>query len=108
MSRLGRRIAVALIGVATLGVRAAAAQHVPSFKGKTITMVVGSDAGGGSDAAGRLIALYLRKYLPGEPAIVVQNMSGGSGIAAMNYFVRRTQPDGLTVLMSAISTSPIW
>jgi hypothetical protein len=35
---------------------------------------------------------------------VVQNMSGGSGIAAMNYFVRRTQPDGLTVFMGSIST----
>jgi hypothetical protein len=35
---------------------------------------------------------------------VVQNMSGGSGIAAMNYFVRRTEPNGLTVSMGSIST----
>ncbi len=88
-----------------MGIAAAAiAQDVPSFKGKTITMLVGSDAGGGSDVAGRLIAIYLRKYLPGEPAIVVQNMSGGSGIAAMNFFVHRTEPNGLTVLMGSIST----
>src|SRR6266849_9852348 len=93
-----RRIAaIAIIAVAALGSGPAAAQGVPSFKGKTITMLIGSEPGGGTDAAGRLIALYLRKYLPGEPSIVVQNMAGGSGIAAMNYFVRRTQPDGLTV-----------
>jgi hypothetical protein len=99
-------VAATIIGLVALGVGAslAAAQNLPSFKGKSITMLVGSDAGGGSDAVGRLIALQLRKYLPGEPAIVVQNMSGGSGITAMNYFVRRTQPDGLTVFMGSIST----
>ena len=82
----------------------ATAQDLPSFKGKTVTMLIGDDAGGGTDVAGRLIALYLHKFLPGEPTIVVQNMAGGSGIAAMNYFVRRTQPDGLTMLMGSIST----
>jgi hypothetical protein len=102
---IGRISVVAAIGLAICGVglSAAAAQGV-SFKGKTITMLVGSEAGGGTDAAGRLIALSLHKYLPGEPNIVVQNMSGGSGIAAMNYFVRRTAPDGLTVSMGSIST----
>jgi hypothetical protein len=67
-------------------------------------MLVGSEAGGGTDAAGRLIALLLRKYLPGEPNIVVQNMPGASGMTSMNYFVHRTRPDGLTVMMGSIST----
>ena len=91
-------------GVLGIGIATAAAQDLPSFKGKTVIMLIGDDAGGGTDAAGRLIALYLHKYLPGEPNVVVQNMSGGSGIAAMNYFVRRTEPNGLTVLMGSIST----
>jgi hypothetical protein len=94
----------ALAALAMLGLAPPAGAQDISFKGKTITMLVASEAGGGTDAAGRLIALLLHKYLPGEPAILVQNMSGGSGIAAMNYFVRRTQPDGLTVLMGSIST----
>ena len=75
-----------------------------SFKGKTITMIVGSDPGGGTDASGRVIAPFLRKYLPGEPNVVVQNMPGASGITSLNYFIRRTQPDGLTVMMGSIST----
>jgi hypothetical protein len=91
-------------GLALLGVAPAGAQDAPSFKGKTITMLVGSEAGGGTDAAGRLIALHLRRYLPGEPNIVVQNMPGASGMTALNTFVRRTQPDGLTVSMGSIST----
>ncbi len=103
----GKRIAAiaAIVGLVALGIGIpAAAQDLPSFKGKTITMLTGDDPGGGTDAAGRLIALHLRRYLPGEPNIVVQNMSGASGVAAMNYFVRRTEPNGLTVLMGSIST----
>jgi tripartite-type tricarboxylate transporter receptor subunit TctC len=101
---VGRVFAVTLIAATALCLAPSAASAQVSFKGKTITMLVGSEAGGGTDATGRLIALSLHKYLPGEPAIVVQNMSGGSGIAAMNYFVRRTEPNGLTALMGSIST----
>jgi hypothetical protein len=79
------------------------AQGAVSFKGKTITMIVGSAAGGGTDATGRLIAPFLRKYLPGEPNIVIQNMPGANGITSVNYFVHRTQPDGLTVMMNSNS-----
>src|SRR5579862_5662175 len=97
------RIAVTLVGVLAL-CTAAGAQAAVSFKGKTITMLVGSEAGGGTDVAGRLIAIYLRKYLPGEPTIVVQNMPGASGMTALNFFVHRAAPDGLTVSMGSIST----
>ena len=101
-----RTAAVTITALATLGLglSGAAGQGLTSFKGKTITMLIGDDPGGGTDVAGRLIALYLRKYLPGAPAIVVQNMVGASGMAAMNYFTRRTEPNGLTVLMGSIST----
>jgi hypothetical protein len=67
-------------------------------------MIVGSEAGGGTDASGRLIAPYLRKHLPGEPNIVVHNMPGASGITSLNYFAQRTARDGLTVMMGSIST----
>ncbi|MEA2990181.1 MAG: hypothetical protein QOG83_2892 [Alphaproteobacteria bacterium] len=98
-------IAIASAGLMThaVGCSDAAAQGAPTFKGKTVTMIVGSEPGGGTDASGRVIAPYLRKYLPGEPNIVVQNMPGASGITALNYFVHRTQPDGLAVIMGSIS-----
>jgi hypothetical protein len=48
-----------------------------------------------------VIATFLHKYLPGEPAIVVQNMPGANGIVSVNYLVRRTQPDGLTLAMGS-------
>ena len=66
-------VTVTALAALGLGLSGAAGQDLPSFKGKTITMLTGDDPGGGTDVAGRLIALHLRKYLPGEPAIVVQN-----------------------------------
>jgi tripartite-type tricarboxylate transporter receptor subunit TctC len=100
------RLEHALAGVALLLLLAheppvAAAQGEVSFKGKTITMIIGSEPGGGTDATGRVIAPYLRKYLPGEPDVVTQNVPGANGIAAVNYFVRRTQGDGSSVLMTS-------
>jgi tripartite-type tricarboxylate transporter receptor subunit TctC len=75
----------------------ASAEDPVTFKGKTVTLIVGSQAGGGTDATGRLIAPYLSKYLPGNPSVIVQNMPGADGIVALNYFVQQVKPDGLTV-----------
>lgn len=52
------------------------------YKGKTIYMVIGSAPGGGFDVYGRLVARYLGKYVPGNPAVVPQNLDGGGGTVA--------------------------
>ena len=83
---------------------AALADEPVSFKGKSVTMIVGSAPGGGTDTSGRLIANFLHKYLPGEPNIVVQNMPGAGGISSVNYFVHQIKADGLTVLMGSETT----
>jgi tripartite-type tricarboxylate transporter receptor subunit TctC len=72
-----------------------------SFKGKTLTMIIGYPAGGGTDLSGRLIASVLGKHLPGEPVIVVQNVPGAEGITALNYFVQQLKPDGLSLTMGS-------
>ena len=68
------------------------------FKGKSISMVIGSEAGGGTDNSGRLIAPFLEKYLPGHPTVVVRNMPGAQGMTALTYVAQQTKPDGLTVI----------
>jgi tripartite-type tricarboxylate transporter receptor subunit TctC len=93
-----------LVGLtaAGLGLSAATAQDV-NFKGKSITILVGSEVGGGTDASARLIAPFLTKYLPGQPSVVVQNAPGAGGIKAANFFVQQAKPDGLTALNGSIS-----
>ncbi|MBI2859848.1 MAG: hypothetical protein HYX90_12335 [Chloroflexi bacterium] len=75
----------------------------PSFAGKTITIVVGSTAGGGSDTVARIQAKYLTRLLPGNPTIVVRAMPGGAATIAANY-VYTSKPDGLTLLAASAGT----
>ncbi len=79
-----------------LGATPALTQEPVTFRGKTITLIVGSQAGGGTDATGRLMAPFLAKYLPGNPNVIVENRPGADGIVALNYFVQQVRPDGLT------------
>ncbi len=72
-----------------------------SYAGKTVQMVVASNAGGGTDRIGRLFGLYLEKYLPGKPNIVYRNMGAGGGkIRAANFLANQAKPDGLTVMQT--------
>ncbi len=84
----------------SLAVAGACAEPV-SLKGKTITMVIGYPPGGGTDISGRLIASFLGNHLPGEPAVIVQNVPGADGLTAMNYFVQQVKPDGFTLTMGS-------
>ena len=81
-----------------LGGAAALAQDNASFQGKTITMIIGSAPGGGTDAFGRLAAPFLAAHLPGSPSIVPRNIPGADGITAMNYMVQQVAPDGYTII----------
>ena len=67
------------------------------YEGKTITIVVGTTAGG-TIAAARLLARHLGKYIPGNPAVVVQTMPGGAHLVATNHVFSRAKADGLTLL----------
>jgi tripartite-type tricarboxylate transporter receptor subunit TctC len=84
---------------------AAVAQDGVSFQGKTITMIVGFEPGGGTDTFGRLAASFLASQLPGAPSVVVRNVPGAEGITAMNYVVQQVVPDGLTIVTAASTTA---
>ncbi len=64
------------------------------YKGKQITLVVGSTAGGGYDLYGRLVARFIGKYIPGNPAVVVQNMPGASGNTSAGWVANIGAKDG--------------
>ena len=99
---LKRAAAALAFGVALA--TSAAAQPV-SFQGKTVTMVIGYAPGGGTDAAGRVIAQFIGKYLPGSPAIVVRNVPGADGLTALNLFVQQATQDALTITMGSSTMS---
>jgi tripartite-type tricarboxylate transporter receptor subunit TctC len=75
------------------------AQGEAFYKGKTITIVIGSTAGGFYDRWGRLFARHMAKYIPGNPEIIAQNMAGAGSVIATNHVYNVAKPDGLTLVM---------
>ncbi len=69
------------------------------YKGKTMRIMVGSTAGGFYDRWARLFAKYMGKYIPGQPEIVAQNMTGAGSVIAANHVFNVAKPDGLTLVM---------
>ena len=70
----------------------------PYYEGKTIKLIVGFSAGGGFDTYSRLIARHLGHQLPGNPTVVVENMTGAASLVAANHVYKVAKPDGLTIL----------
>ena len=77
------------------------AQEYP-VKGKTITTIVPSTAGGGTDSAARLLAPYLEKEL-GVPVEIV-NKPGASMQIGLTE-VARAKRDGYTLVWSVLPTA---
>jgi tripartite-type tricarboxylate transporter receptor subunit TctC len=90
MSILAASIVGFLVG------RSAGAETVAEFyRGKTITMYVGTGVGAGAVSAyPTALAPLIKKYLPGHPDMIVSYMPGGGGIKAANYIYSIAPQDG--------------
>lgn len=104
-----RRATMAALGVLTLALtgaiprESAAASDQPSFVGQTITMTIGFGAGGSVDLYGRTLGHYLVRHLPGRPSLVVVNQLGAGGVVALNSWIVKSRPDGLSITVGAES-----
>jgi tripartite-type tricarboxylate transporter receptor subunit TctC len=67
------------------------------YKGKTISLYVAFPPGGGYDLYARVVAPHFSRHIPGNPAIVIKNMTGGSGQRAAGYLTNVTSQDGTSL-----------
>ncbi|MBM4263272.1 MAG: hypothetical protein FJ145_17810 [Deltaproteobacteria bacterium] len=67
------------------------------YRGKTVRIIVGLAPGGGFDTYSRLIARHIGKHIPGNPAVLVDNMPGAASLLATNHLYKVAKPDGLTI-----------
>ena len=67
------------------------------YQGKTVRIVVGFSAGGGYDQYSRVIARHLSKHIPGNPAVIVDNMPGVGSIIAANHVFNAAPKDGTII-----------
>jgi tripartite-type tricarboxylate transporter receptor subunit TctC len=69
----------------------------PFYSGKTLRIVVGFSAGGGFDVYSRAISRHIGKHIPGNPTVIVENMTGAGSLVAANHMYRAAKPDGLSI-----------
>jgi tripartite-type tricarboxylate transporter receptor subunit TctC len=92
------RILVSGLSLAMAGAARAAPEDVAAFyKGRQVTVVVGTSPGGGYDLYGRLVARYLGKYIPGNPTVIVNNMPGAASIVSLQYVYNVAPKDGTVI-----------
>ena len=101
--RWARTLAAAAAFACAFATSTFAADKV-DFSGKTVNIIVPYTEGGGTDLYARLFVPYLRKYLPGNPVVVIRNMPGGGSIMGSNHFDKTAKPDGLTIVATSSST----
>src|SRR5262245_6491959 len=93
--RAAGRLGLWTLLMAVACVQTARAESAATFySGKTITLIIGSGVGGSYDAGGRLVAQYLKRYIPGNPTVVPQNMPGASSVRAAEYVYNVAPRDG--------------
>jgi len=94
------RLPCALVfAAACLTANAAPAQDAVEafYRGKTVTITVGSAVGGGYDTYARLVARHLGRRIPGNPTIVVQNIPGAGSTKAASYVALQASRGGTAI-----------
>ena len=99
-----------ILGVTLVSLMLALPLHAQTpknfYEGKTITFLVGSSAGGGTDLTARVIARHIQRYIPGKPRIDVANKPGAGGMIAANELYNLKKPDGLSI--STLNTGSLF
>lgn len=80
------------------------------YRGKQVTWILSAGVGGGFHAYAQVFAPYLARHIPGQPNIVIQNMTGAGGIRAMGYLYSVAPKDGTTIglVHSSVPFAPLF
>ena len=87
-----------LIVLSAAGLLLASATHANAqyYKGKTINVIIGFGPGG-IDTFARIYTRHMKKYIPGNPNIVVRSMPGAASLKSVNFMKDKAPKDGTTV-----------
>src|SRR3954467_4621290 len=78
---------------------AAAETPAEFFRGKTINLGVGSGPGGGYDAYSRVLTRHYSRFIPGNPALVIQYVPGAGGMVVANNTYASAAKNGTYLAM---------
>ena len=106
MRAKAQAVSVAAFALTTFGGAASADPVADFYKGKTMSLVISSGAGGGYDTLSRAIARHIGKNIPGSPNMVPRNMPGAGGIVATKHLFSQAARDG-TVMGGVQNNAPL-
>ena len=95
--RTPRGLAIAALAFILVSPPAAAQSVEQFYKGRSVTMLVGTAPGGINDISARLVARHLGRFIPGNPSFVVQNNPGSGGLVTANRLYNNAEKDGSVV-----------
>src|SRR5258705_4897668 len=91
------RIMAAMLGGLSLGLIAMPSAHAQTveqfYRGKTITVLVGTSPGGINDITARFAAKHFSRFIPGNPLINVQYTPRGGGLVTANRVYNASERD---------------
>lgn len=94
----GIALAIACAAASLCNGPVAAADTIANFyKGRQVTVIIGSTAGGGYDLYGRLVARHIGRFLPGNPTVIATNMPGAGGNTSAAYVANVAPKDGTVI-----------
>src|SRR3954453_1263419 len=92
--------ALAAMMLMAIMIRTVRADPIADFyRGKQVSVVIGTSAGNDYDFRARLIARHMGRHIPGEPMLVPRNMPGAGGVNAANWLAAVAPRDGTTLHM---------
>ena len=92
-----RRIFLMVLSNLIVTATCAVAAERPFYQGKNVIFLINFAAGGPTDIEGRIVARHLAKHIPGNPAVIVQNMAGAGGVTGINFLGEAAKRDALTL-----------
>jgi tripartite-type tricarboxylate transporter receptor subunit TctC len=90
-------VAIAVVAAALLVAAGRPCTAQSDFSGKTVRLYIGTGPGGGYDTYGRLVARHIGRHIPGNPAVVPQNMPGASSLTLTNFLFNAAPRDGTAI-----------
>lgn len=80
---------------------AAPASAQTFYAGKTITIYAGYASGSTYDAHARWLGRHIKRLIPGDPTVIVQNMPGAGTMTAANHVYNIAAKDGTVIAQVA-------
>jgi tripartite-type tricarboxylate transporter receptor subunit TctC len=105
-----RRLLVIVSAVTCLPGHSLAQSVEEFYRGKRMTVYVGSSSGGGTDLYGRTLARFMGNHIPGHPSVTVVNVPGANGLVLANQLYRSLPKDGTVfgTFDRAVAMHGIW